>query len=150
MARRTDRRHHAPAGTKGARPEAYVDTSALIAFLDRSDSYHLTFKRLFASPPALVTSALVIAEGHGWFLRRYDRYRATQFLAFVEALPALTVQAFDGAELSKIHRILTRFGDRDLTLADVHGLSIMTDRRSAICWSTDRHLGLTGVKPATT
>jgi predicted nucleic acid-binding protein len=122
----------------------------LIAFLDRSDSYHLIFKRLFASPPPLVTSALVIAEGHGWFLRRYDRHRAAQFLVFVEALPALTVQAFDEAELSKIHRMLTRFGDQDLTLADAHGLVMMTDRRSVICWSTDRHLGLTGVKLATT
>jgi len=126
-----------------------VDTSALIAFLDRSDSCHTTFKRLFASPPALVTSALVIAEGHGWFLRRYDRHRAMEFLAFVGTLPALTVQAFDVVELSKVHRILTKFGDRDLTLADAHGLVIMTDRRSAICWSTDRHLGLTGVKLAT-
>src|ERR1700693_4151201 len=118
--------------------ESYVDTSALIAFLDRSDSYHPLFRRLFADPPALVTSALVIAEGHGWFLRRYDRHRATQFLAFVEALPALTVQAFDADELSKVRRALARFGDQNLTLADAHGLTIMSDRRSAICWSTDR------------
>jgi predicted nucleic acid-binding protein len=125
--------------------EAYLDTSAFIAFLDRSDSYHLTFKRLFSSPPALVTSALVIAEGHGWFLRRYDRHRAAEFLAFVETLPALTVQAFDMAELSKVRRMLAKFGDQNLTLADAHGLVIMRDRRNAICWSTDRHLGLTGV-----
>jgi predicted nucleic acid-binding protein len=43
--------------------EPYVDTSALIAFLDRSDSYHPLFRRLFASPPPLVTSALVIQVG---------------------------------------------------------------------------------------
>jgi predicted nucleic acid-binding protein len=58
------------------RIEAYVDTSALIAFLDRSDTHHLTFRRLFAAPPALLTTTLVIAEGHAWFLRRYDRTRA--------------------------------------------------------------------------
>jgi predicted nucleic acid-binding protein len=125
--------------------EAYLDTSAFIAFLDRSDSYHATFKRLFASPPALATSALVVAEGHGWFLRRYDRHRAAQFLAFIDALPALAVQAFDAGELLKVRRALARFGDQNLTLADAHGLVIMKDRRSAICWSTDRHLGLTGV-----
>src|SRR4051812_17413840 len=34
--------------------ECYVDTSALIAFLDRSDSYHPQFKRLFSQPPPLV------------------------------------------------------------------------------------------------
>jgi predicted nucleic acid-binding protein len=133
MARRTEHR------------EAYLDTSAFIAFLDRSDSYHLTFKRLFAAPPALVTSALVIAEGHGWFLRRYDRHRAGEFLAFIETLPALTVQAFDVMELSKVRHTLAKFGDQALTLADAHGLVIMKDRRNAICWSTDRHLGLTGV-----
>jgi predicted nucleic acid-binding protein len=125
--------------------EAYLDTSALIAFLDRSDSYHLTFKRLFSAPPPLVTSALVIAEGHGWFLRRYDRHRATEFLAFIESLPALTLQGFDQSEWSKVRQVLARFGDQTLTLADAHGLAIMTDRRTTICWSTDRRLGLTGV-----
>ena len=122
-----------------------MDTSAFIAFLDRSDSYHSAFKQLFASPPPLVTSALVIAEGHGWFLRRYDRHQAAKFLAFIDALPALTVQAFNVVELSKVRRVLTRFDDQNLTLADAHGLVIMSDRHSAICWSTDRHLGLTGV-----
>jgi predicted nucleic acid-binding protein len=145
MARRTEQRRHHRTGTPKTLPEAYLDTSAFIAFLDRSDSHHLTFRRLFASPPALVTSALVIAEGHGWFLRRYDRHRAGQFLAFVDALPALSVQSFDVTELSKVRGILKRFGDQDLTLADAHGLAIMKDRRSMTCWSTDRHLGLTGV-----
>jgi predicted nucleic acid-binding protein len=149
MARRTEHRHET-AKSRQVPFEAYVDTSAFIAFLDKSDSHHLAFKRLFASPPPLATSALVIAEGHGWFLRRYDRHRATQFLAFVEALPTMTVQAFDAAELSKVRRALSRFSDQNLTLADAHGLTIMKDRRSASCWSTDRHLGLTGVDLAVT
>ncbi len=148
MARKTEARHHRRTSAPRACVEAYLDTSAFIAFLDKSDSHHLTFKRLFASPPALATSSLVVAEGHGWFLRRYDRHRAAQFLAFVEALPALAVQACDSAELAKIRRELARFDDQDLTLADAHGLVIMKDRRSAICWSTDRHLGLTGVELA--
>jgi len=125
--------------------EAYLDTSAFIAFLDKSDSYHQTFKRLFAAPPALTTSALVIAEGHAWFLRRYDRRRAAQFLSFIDALPALAVQSFDADELSKVRRLLAAFGDQDLTLADAHGLAIMKDRRNPVCWSTDWHLSLTGV-----
>jgi predicted nucleic acid-binding protein len=126
------------------RTECYVDTSALIAFLDRSDSYHPLFKRLFSDPPPLVTSALVIAEGHGWFLRRYDQNRAVQFLNFVLELPALTIRPFDSAELAKAARLVKRFSDQQLTLADAHGLALMNERRTAMCWSTDRHLGLTG------
>jgi predicted nucleic acid-binding protein len=128
--------------------EAYLDTSALIAFLDKSDSYHLTFKRLFSSLPALVTSALVVAEGHGWFLRRYDRRRALEFLAFFELLPKVTVQEFDKGELAITRQILHKFSDQDLTLADAHGLAVMSARRTKICWSTDPHMGLTGVRLA--
>ena len=148
MARRIEHRRRSGASTPKAEIEAYVDTSAFIAFLDKSDSYHQTFKGLFSAPPALVTSALIIAEGHGWFLRRYDRHRATEFLAFVEALKPLAVEGFDGAELSKGRQMLATFADQNLTLADAHGLAIMKDRRNGVCWSTDRHLGLTGVKLA--
>jgi predicted nucleic acid-binding protein len=147
MAQRHERRRKLN-DAKGEAREAYLDTSAFIAFLDKSDSFHMTFRRLFSDPPAMATSTLVIAEGHGWFLRRYDRHRAIGFLAFIEALPGLTVQAFDVAELAKVRKTLARFGDQTLTLADAHGLVMMEDRGSSICWSTDRHLGLTGVSLA--
>jgi len=123
--------------------EAYVDTSAFIAFLDRSDSHHPLFRRLFSDPPALVTSSLVVAEGHGWFLRRYDAARAIQFLNFIQDLGPL-IRPFDQDELLKASRLAKKFADQQLTLADAHGLTIMADRRIYACWSTDRHLGLTG------
>jgi predicted nucleic acid-binding protein len=125
--------------------ECYVDTSAFIALLDRSDSYHALFRRLFSAPPALTTSALVIAEGHGWFLRRYDGRRAMQFLAFIDVLPELMIRPFDEGELAKAARVVKKFSDQNLTLADAHGLAIMRGRRIGCCWSTDRHLGLDGV-----
>jgi predicted nucleic acid-binding protein len=127
------------------RTECYVDTSAFIAFLDRSDSYHALFRRLFSAPPPLFTSALVVAEGHGWFLRRYDRRRAAQFLAFLEVLPGLTIRGFDASELAKTQGITKKFSDQDLTLADAHGLAVMRELRIGCCWSTDRHLGLDGI-----
>jgi|SRR5580704_14228142 predicted nucleic acid-binding protein len=124
--------------------ECYVDTSALIAFLDRSDSFHTLFKRLFSQPPPLITSALVIAEGHGWFLRRYDQRRAIQLLNFIHELPDLEIRAFDNHDLVKAGLVIRKFSDRSLTLADAHGLVIMTAHRIRTCWSTDRRLGLTG------
>jgi predicted nucleic acid-binding protein len=127
-----------------ARTEAYVDTSALIAFVDRSDTHHALFRRLFATPPRLVTTALVVAEGHGWFLRRYDRTKALQFLAFIDDLTPLSVTAADAPERAAATRILRRFSGQDLTLADALGLHLIRERRIRSCWSTDYHLGLTG------
>jgi predicted nucleic acid-binding protein len=125
--------------------ECYIDTSALIAFLDRSDSYHLLFRRLFSTPPPIATSSLVIAEGFGWFLRRYNQQRAVQFLAFVEELPQLVVEPFGAQQLPSAGAIVKRFHHQKLTLADAHGLAIMEGRRTETCWSTDRHMSLTGV-----
>ena len=73
--------------------DAYVDTSALIAFVDRSDTYHPLFRLLFARPPKLHTTTLVISEGHAWLLRRYDRTRALHFLAMIEQMRPLHVAA---------------------------------------------------------
>jgi hypothetical protein len=56
------------------------------------DTFYLLFRRLFSKPPVLLTSAVVVAEWHGWFLRRYDQYRAMQFLALLSELPVLWPQ----------------------------------------------------------
>ena len=125
--------------------ECYADTAAFIAFLDKSDSHHTLFRRLFSDPPPLVTSALVVAEGHGWFLRRYDQRRALEFLNFIDELPALAIEAFDENALKRSKTLLKKFNDQTLTLADAHGLAVMAGRKIGACWSTDRHMGLTGV-----
>ena len=129
------------------RTEAYVDTSALIAFADRSDSFHPLFRRLFASPPRLVTTSLVVAEGHGWLLKRYDRTRGLQFLAMLETMrAAMQILSVGEREQSSATEWLRKFSDQDLTLTDAVGLHVMGARRIETCWSTDRHLGLTGVQ----
>ena len=124
--------------------EAYVDTSALIAFMDGSDSHHAIFVRLFADPPRLCTSPLVIAEGHGWFLRRFDRTRALEFLALVDALTPLVVVPVGPKEMAAGGLLLRRFADQALTLADAVGLHLARARKCKTCWSTDRHLRLAG------
>ncbi len=129
-------------------PEAYVDTSALIAFADRSDTWHALFCRLFSDPPRLITSPLVVAEGHGWFLKRYDRTKALQFLAMVESIDALRVIPTGARDIEAATKLMRRFSDQDLTLVDAVGLHAIGTRKTVVCWSTDRHLGLTGAKLA--
>lgn len=127
-----------------AKIEEYVDTSALIAFADKSDSHHELFIRLFADPPKLFTTTLVVAEGHAWFLRRYDRYRALQFLALVEVMKPLRVIAATPKDQLGATELLRKFSDQDLTLTDALGLWLMQKTDAARCWSTGFHLGLTG------
>ena len=128
----------------GRKTRAYVNTSALIAFADRSDTYHPLFRRLFSEPPELITTTLVVAEGHGWFLKRYDRTLALQFLAMVESIP-LELVPIGPAGQTGATNLLRKFSDQDLTLTDAAGLFLMQKRRIQVCWSTDFHLGLTGV-----
>jgi predicted nucleic acid-binding protein len=125
--------------------EGYVDTSALIAFADRSDTHHVTFRRLFSDPPSLVTTTLVIAEGHAWFLRRYDRTRALQFLGMIEDMTPLNVASVGLGEQQKATEIMRRYSDQDLTITDAVGLHLMRAQRVPVCWSTDFHLSITGV-----
>lgn len=127
------------------RTEAYVDTSALIAFVDRSDTHSSLFRRLFSDPPGLITTTLVVAEGHGWFLKRYDRTRALQFLSLIEDMQPLRVIPVGPEEQSGGARMLRKFSGRDLSLTDAVGLHMMKLRRANSCWATDFHLGLTGI-----
>lgn len=125
--------------------ECYVDTSALIAFLDRSDTYHTLFKQLFSIPPKLITSSLVVCEGHAWFLKRYDSHRAIQFLNFIDDLKALSIKSTGKKDLKEAAKYIKKFSDQELTMADAIGLHLMKEYKIKSCWSTDRHLGLTGV-----
>ena len=124
--------------------DGYVDTSALIAFVDRSDSYHPLFRRLFSEPPALITTTLVVAEGHAWFLRRYDRQRALQFLSMIDVMKPLRVLGTSAKDQAAAILLLREFSDQNLTMTDAIGLHVMSEKKVDCCWSTDFHLGLTG------
>ena len=125
--------------------KTYVDTSAFIAFRDASDSYHPLFARLFSDPPHLITSPLVIAEGQAWFLKRYDVNRSLQFLDFVQLLKNLRILSIGTPDINKAAVYIRKFSDQELTMADAMGLYLMDHFKIKTCWSTDRHLALTGV-----
>jgi predicted nucleic acid-binding protein len=126
--------------------EAYVDSGAFIAFFDKSDTWHARFAGLFALAKALATTTLVIAETHGWFLRRFDSYRALEFMAFLESLHILHVIPADAELIRNATGILRKYSDQNLTLADACGLYLLKKNPKWKNWSTDRHLELTGRK----
>jgi len=64
----------------------------------------------------------------------------------VEIMTPLHVVSVGQSEQRAAARILRKYSDQELTMADAMGLHLMTERRITSCWSTDRHLGLSGVK----
>ena len=66
----------------------------------------------------------------------------------IDELPAILIEPFDPEALGSVRRLLGKFADQRLTLADAHGLAIMSQRKIHNCWSTDRHMGLTGARLA--
>lgn len=78
-------------------------------------------------------------------MRRYDRARALQFLSMIEAMAPLRVLTVGSREQAAGTELLRRFSDQDMTLTDAVGLHVSASNGVAVIWSTDLHLGLTGV-----
>jgi len=93
----------------------------------------------------LVTSSLVVAEGHAWFLKKFDQKKAAEFLRVVNSLASvMALEPFDRDALAHASRITHRFADQKLTLTDAHGLALMDRLGLKLCWSADWHMGLIG------
>jgi hypothetical protein len=71
--------------------------------------------------------------------------KALEFMSMLEDMKPLKTLAVGQREQKAAHRILAEFSDQDLTLADAVGLYLLESRKMQSCWSTDFHLGLTGV-----
>jgi predicted nucleic acid-binding protein len=63
---------------------------------------------------------------------------------FIDELPQLTIEPFGVGQLASAGTIVKKFHDQKLTLADAHGLAVIKHHRIEVCWSTDRHMALTG------
>ena len=78
-------------------------------------------------------------------MRRYDRSRALQFMAMIETMKPLQIAPVGAQEQTKALLLMRRYADQDLTLVDAVGLHVVASSRLKCCWSTDFHLGISGV-----
>ncbi|HEY9785396.1 MAG TPA: hypothetical protein V6D17_08345 [Candidatus Obscuribacterales bacterium] len=62
----------------------------------------------------------------------------------IDEMTPLDIVQVGHAEQRGAVKLMRKFSDQDLTLADAMGLHIMHLKRIKHCWSTDVHLGLTG------
>lgn len=66
----------------------------------------------------------------------------------VESISIMDLVPTGARDIEAATDLMRRFSDQDLTLVDSVGLHLMETRGISMCWSTDHHLGLTGVQLA--
>jgi predicted nucleic acid-binding protein len=130
----------------------FVDTSAWLALLNRSDAQHegaVRFYRSLSAGALYVTTWRIVGETYTW-LRYHTGYRtAARWLHEEAALrekgvldvvfPAPTTEA-------GVRRMLSRFADQDLSYVDAFSLhAVQTRGNIDAVFAFDHHLGLTGL-----
>ena len=129
------------------RPGVFLDSGIFVAFMDRSDAYHLAAVELMASPPRRwFTSLAVVAESYGWFLHRLGEQAARQFRELVGDLPALQLLPIDAGHHAAVARKLDRHRGRRLTYVDASTLVWLERRRIPEVWGTDADLAIEGAR----
>ena len=93
-----------------------VDAGPLVALLSDRDRYHHWARQAFArATPPMRTCEAVLSEA--WYLLRLTRRGQTALLEFVER-GLVSVDFTLSSELAAVRRLVTRYRDRPMSLAD--------------------------------
>jgi predicted nucleic acid-binding protein len=104
-----------------------VDTSALLAFFDRSEPDHeATTRAMLDSDEPLVVSPYVLAELDYLVATRHGKDAELAVLADLAA-GAWELPAFDAADLAVAHRVIAQYADQAIGLADA-SIVVLADR----------------------
>lgn len=104
-----------------------VDTSALLAFFDRSEPDHeATTRAMLDSDEPLVVSPYVLAELDYLVATRHGTDAELAVLAEL-AGGAWELPAFDAADLAVAHRVIGQYVDQAIGLADA-SIVVLADR----------------------
>jgi predicted nucleic acid-binding protein len=127
--------------------EAFIDTGAFVAFLDRSDRQHAAAKALFGDSPArLATSVLVVSEAYSWFLHRTGESGARTFRQFLSGLSGLRILDADRGHREAIWKKLDALRGTKLTFVDASSLVCLEREGISTVWGTDFDLAIEGAR----
>ncbi len=113
-----------------------LDTGPLVAFLKRHDHYHAwALRELNAIEPPLLTCEAVLSEA--CFLLRHDRDGPATVVSLLH--DGLLKIGFDlQAEITALRRLLRRYGDRRVSLADACLIRMAELHAGGIVLTVDR------------
>lgn len=131
-----------------ARAAVFVDSSAWVALLYRRDQAHAravrSWKGLRAAGRYLVTTNLVLAETHGFLLRRLSVAGALAFLEHQRVFGPGLVWADPDLTDAAVERWLRRFRDQAFSLTDAVSFEVMRREGIRESFTFDRHYQIAG------
>jgi predicted nucleic acid-binding protein len=96
--------------------------------------------------PRWSTSYLVVSEAYSWVLHRYGEESGRTLAKFIDNLEGLGIFEVDHQHHQQVGRMLARLRGSKLTYVDASSLCFIERHKIRKVWSTDHHLGLTGVQ----
>jgi predicted nucleic acid-binding protein len=128
----------------------FLDTSFVIALLNRSDPHHEKAKSLSAEiagsrRPRLTTAAVLVELGDG-FARKGRWDLIAPFLLAAERDPLLEIASVDFATISGAALFRDNRRDKDWGLTDCISFIIMEDRRVEEALTADHHFQQAGFR----
>jgi uncharacterized protein len=116
---------------------ALIDTSAILAMLDASESRHGACREALASLelPLLTTEAVLTEFFHFIFARSLDLDKAWGFVRS----GAITLRPIDDAELPTLYALMKQFEDRPMDFADATLVHLGSRERVNTVLTLDYH-----------
>jgi predicted nucleic acid-binding protein len=124
----------------------FLDSGIFIAFLNRRDQWHTQAHTLFnQDKPRWATSLLVVSETYSWFLHRMGEEAARKFKQLLKKLEKLKLYEISSQHHVSVTKMLDQFHGSKLSYVDASSLCFLKQHKIKQVWSTDHHLGLTGI-----
>jgi len=123
--------------------EAFADTSALYAFIDRSDANHPAAReavgRLIRAGRRIVTTDYIVAEAVNLTNARAGSVAATRVLDLLEQSAGIQVEWIGVERFEAAKKFFRKHSDHRYSFTDCTSFVVMRELRLVEALTTDRH-----------
>lgn len=123
--------------------EAFVDTSALYALIDRKDARHSAMaervQRLLGSRRSLVTTDYVVCEAVNLANNRAGHHVGVRILELIERSAAVRVEWIGSLRFEATKSFYRRHSDHRYSFTDCTSFMVMRELRISDVLTTDEH-----------
>ena len=131
-----------------AAPDAFIDTSALYALIDKRDAHHAAARdavgALLRSGRRLVTSDYVIAETINLANARGGTHVALRILDLLERSAGIRIEWIGPLRFDQTKSFFRKHADHPYSFTDCSSFVVMRELRLTDALTTDRHFSQAG------